>query len=147
MTWSFWIIAAIVLLIIEIATPGVFFFACLSVGAFFGGITALFNLPYWAPWIVFLFVSILSIYLIRPFARKMFAVNKPEKSNVDALIGQKALTTEAINPPHLGLVKVEGELWRAEAREAIEAGTCVEITGVNGTRLIVKRLGTDECPY
>ena len=36
-------------------------------------------------------------------------------------------------------MKVEGEIWSAEAGEKIEKGEMVEITAVEGTRLKVKR--------
>lgn len=138
MSWSLWIMTAIMLLVIEILTPGAFFFACLSIGAFFAGLTTLWTVQGWVSWIVFITVSIMSIYTIRPFAKRLFHLN-PRKSNVDALLGQKAYVTQEINPPNLGMVKVEGEIWRAEASEKIEAGAYVEVIKVIGTRLEVKK--------
>lgn len=137
MIWSFWIMAAVVLFMIEILTPGAFFFACLGIGAVFAGLsTMLFPYP-WLPWIAFAVISLLSIYTIRPFARKLFQPVE-QRTNVDALIGQKAYVTEAIEPPHLGTVKVEGEIWRAEAKEKIAAGSSVAVVAVKGTRLEVQ---------
>ena len=139
MTWSAWLIMSVVLLVVEILTPGTFFFACLSMGALVAGISATAAVPGWLPWIVFAVISLVSIYLIRPFAKRMFQQHR-KKSNVDALIGEKAWVTEPINPPDNGMVKVEGELWRAEASEKIEAGVYVEVKSVKGTRLEVQRV-------
>jgi len=63
-----------------------------------------------------------------------------KKSNVDALIGKQAVVNEAVNPPGLGIIKVEGEIWRAESTEKIEKGQMVEIIAVEGTRLKVKKI-------
>ncbi|MHB9155928.1 MAG: NfeD family protein, partial [Endomicrobiales bacterium] len=137
MTWSLWIISSVALFIVEILTPGAFFFACLGVGALFAGIAQALELPYGLPYMVFVVVSVVSIYTVRPIAKRFFKQND-KRSNVDALMGQKAWVTEAISPTHLGMVKIEGELWRAEAGETIEPGNWVEVVAVKGTRLEVK---------
>jgi membrane protein implicated in regulation of membrane protease activity len=131
-------IAAVTLFLIEILTPGAFFFACLGIGAGVAGLTVFLNPPVWIPWIVFAVVSLLSIYTIRPLARRLFQPVE-SKTNVDALVGQKAWVSEAIQPPALGLVKVEGEVWRAQASDPIAAGEPVIIVSVLGTRLEVKK--------
>jgi membrane protein implicated in regulation of membrane protease activity len=139
MSWSFWMISAVVLFLFEILTPGAFFFACLGIGAFFASLSVLLNPPVWFPWSVFAVVALISIYTLRPLARRLF-VPVESKTNVDALIGQKALVTEAIHPPALGTLKVEGEVWRAESSEPIEAGAGVVIVAVRGTRLEVRKV-------
>ena len=142
MNWSSWFIVSLILFVIEILTPGAFFFACLGIGASIAGVSVFLAPPSWVPWIVFTVVSLASIYAIRPVARKLFQVNI-KKSNVDALIGHRASVTETINPPELGMVKIEGEFWRAEAEEKIEKGNNATVISVNGTRLMVKREVTD----
>lgn len=137
MQFMHWIIVAIVLIAIEIVTPGVFFFACLGLGAFFAGLSVL-VFPLWMAWPVFFVVAILSIYAIRPLAKRLF-VPTQRKSNVDALVGQRAWVTEAIAMPNLGTVKVESEFWRAESDEDIPKDTWVVVQAVNGTRLTVKK--------
>jgi membrane protein implicated in regulation of membrane protease activity len=137
MHWSFWAVSAVVLLIVEIITPGTFFFACLSVGAAVTVLFSLFHVPLWAQWLAFMAVSVLSIYFIRPFATKFFVVQK-KKSNVDALVGQDAWVTEPIDPPNMGMVKVVGSLWRAEGMEKIDKEKWVTILAVKGSHLVVK---------
>jgi membrane protein implicated in regulation of membrane protease activity len=132
-----WIITAAILIVVELLTPGAFFFACLGIGALLAGLAVLL-LPPWTTWIVFVVISVAALYSIRPLARKMFQ-SSPKKSNVDALVGQKAWVTEAINPPNLGMVKVDGEIWRGEADEPIAQNTWVVVVAVKGTRLEVKK--------
>ncbi len=138
MQWTVWLIAAAALIIVEILTPGAFFFACLGIGAFAGGAAAYFFPASWLQWSVFALFSLISIYGIRPIAKRFFQTQHT-KTNTDALIGKKAWVTETVRPPELGQVKVEGEIWRAEAQEFIDAGTFVTVAAVQGTRLIVKK--------
>lgn len=137
MEFLHWMIVATVLVVIEILTPGMFFFACLGLGALFAGLAMLVFAP-WLAWPVFVIVSLISIYAIRPLARKLFVPTR-QKSNVDELVGQKAWVTEQIAMPQLGMVKVASEMWRAESDEVIPKDTWVLVTAVNGTRLIVKK--------
>ncbi|MBN1822886.1 MAG: NfeD family protein [Endomicrobiales bacterium] len=137
MHWSFWVIASVVLLIVEIITPGAFFFACLGIGAAATALVSVFKLGIFIEVLTFCAASILSIYMIRPIAKRFFVVSS-QKSNVDALIGEKVQVTEKIDPPNHGFVKVQGELWRAESDAKHEQGEMVEITAVEGTRVKVK---------
>lgn len=139
MTWSVWLTVAVILFVIEILTPGAFFFACLGIGALGASLSVALFPSQSLMWIIFVVVSLLSMYTIRPLARKLLQSGKPGKSNVDALIGQAAWVTEPVDPPHLGMVKIEGEFWRAEASEHIDAQTSVIVTAVSGTRLIVQK--------
>jgi len=136
MSVSSWVIVAVLCMVVEILTPGVFFFACLAIGAFCAGICGYLTASSWIMWVVFFCVSILSMYFIRPVARKLFKVT-PRKSNVDSLIGMKACVVEKIDPPHLGMVKVEGELWKAESDKPVGKGSDVVVLSISGTRLKV----------
>src|SRR3989339_35758 len=142
MACSTWIIAAVILLVIEILTPGVFFFACLSIGALGAAASCYVQPPYWIPWLVFVFVSMLSIYFLRPIARRFFVVS-PRKSNVDSLIGQKAWVIEPIHPPQPGTIKIQGDVWRAFSDVEISENSYVEIVAVKGTHLEVKKSSTN----
>lgn len=137
MIWMKWLVIAVVLLVIEVATPGTLFFASLALGAVAAGLVSLVNGLAWLQWLVFIIVSVASIYFIRPIATKIF-IPKPSKSNVDSLLGQKALVTEKINPPHMGMVKVGGTTWRAESSVIVEKDAMVEVSAVEGSHLIVK---------
>lgn len=139
MHWSIWITGSIILFVFEMLTPGGFFFACLGAGALITSICSLFIGGEMTQWIIFAAVSLVSIYSLRPIARKYFQKHE-KKSNVDALIGKRSQVTASIEPPALGMLKVEGEVWRAEAGEKIEKGAMVEIIAVEGTRLKVRKV-------
>ena len=64
-------------------------------------------------------------------------------TNTDALIGQRALVTQAVAVHAPGQVRLHGELWRARPAEhetgALESGIEVTIEGVDGVTLLVRR--------
>ena len=132
-----WIILAVIFFIIEILTPGVFFFSCLGVGAILGGLITLVSSQWILPWLVFIFSSVIMIYFVSPAVKRLVKF-EPKKSNVDALIGREAVVTQEIIPPKMGLVKVGGELWNAESSEKIEKDKKVEIVKIEGTHVVVK---------
>ncbi len=139
MVWTYWIIAGIALVIVEILTPGSFFFACIGIGAIVAGLVAVAAGPTWRPWVVFAVASFLSIYFIRPLVRP-FLRQGTTRSNVDELIGRSAVVTEPIEPPRFGMVKISGELWRAQSDIKAEVGSMVEVVSVEGTKLKVKKI-------
>ncbi len=65
-------------------------------------------------------------------------------TNTDALIGQRALVTQAVNEHQPGQVRLRDEVWRARpaAGEAgtLEAGNEVIVEGVDGVTLLVRRV-------
>jgi len=66
------------------------------------------------------------------------------KTNIDSLIGKKALVIKSITPNHCGQIKIFGEIWRAEAEEEIKASEKVKIVGVEGVTLkVIKVRQTD----
>ncbi|PKN01957.1 MAG: NfeD family protein [Elusimicrobia bacterium HGW-Elusimicrobia-1] len=133
-----WVVAAVGLLLLEILTPGVFFFACLGVGALAASAVSAVGGSPTVEWAVFFAVSIASIYLVRPFARRYFGGLK-KKSNVDAVVGRAAPLIEKVTPDSLGLVKIDGEFWKVSSQETLEAGQRIEVVAVEGTHLVVKK--------
>ena len=58
----------------------------------------------------------------------------------EALVGQVGEAVDELNPE--GMVRVEGELWRARSRSGrIGRGERVRVVGVDGLTLIVEREG------
>lgn len=65
------------------------------------------------------------------------------KTNVEGLIGKKARITEAVdNDSASGAAVVEGQEWTARSSDGspIEEGALVEITEVQGVKLMVRKV-------
>ncbi len=134
-----WLGAAVVFLIIEITTPGLVFL-CFTVGAVAAAVTSTFNDSYLIQLGVFAVIPIILIPLTRPLAHRLTKPS-PQPTNVDAMLGQVGIVTKAIDPDTgSGMVKVEGQDWRALAEEVISEGTKVRVVKVHGAKLIVARL-------
>jgi membrane-bound serine protease (ClpP class) len=64
------------------------------------------------------------------------------KSGEEGLLGEVGTVKRDLDPE--GLVFVHGEYWRARSREKLEPGTKVEVVGVEGLVLKVKRTAEQE---
>lgn len=137
--WMLWVIFAVLLFLVEIVAPGAFYFACLGVGALIASVVSLAQVAWWVPWGAFLAGSVVLLFISRPLAHRLTR-HGGQSSNVDALIGQRARVIEAIDPvTEKGTVRLGGEVWRAKAGEAIPTESWVEVTAVEGTRVVVKQ--------
>ena len=133
-----WLVAAVIFLIIELATPTLIFvcFVAGSVGASLYGYFS--PESYYAQIGVFVVVSIVLLPMMRKFAKKITTEETP-KSNVDALIGKVGLVTKTIDADLGGQIQIEGEVWIAGADEEIVENEKAEVISVTGTKLHVKK--------
>jgi membrane protein implicated in regulation of membrane protease activity len=134
-----WLVLAVILLVIEMITPGIFFFACLSAGAFIASFAALIGAPEWAEWTAFFASSILLIFIVAPLARRWMKRNPSTPVGLDTLEGKVAHVIEAIDPnTGKGKVKVlNGAIWLATSDQPIGEGAQVKVISIVGTRLQV----------
>ena len=141
MNYKYWLIACVAFVILEILPPPThFFFVCMAFGALAGAVAAVFSTLAWLPWVVFAVVSVALTPLMIPLAKFLFTP-KTHASNVDALLGQKALVMETVDPKQAGTVKVGGEKWRAVSlHERFEKDTWVEVERIEGASVIIRRM-------
>lgn len=134
-----WFLLALLLFLVEMTTPGVFFFACLGGGAILAGIATWFGAGAGLAWGVFFGSSTLLVLVVAPLARRWMKNIPPSPVGLDALVGQRALVVEALDP-HTGKGQVRldnGALWRAVSEGLVIEGARVQILEVVGTRLRV----------
>ncbi len=133
-----WLIAGILIMLLEIGTPGLFFFLSLACGTFLAALGAFLDLSLFSQCWLVVIGSVLSFMLL-----KSVIANKKKtapKTNVDALIGEEALVIQTIEPRGTGRVKVKGEEWPAVADQhtILQKGTLVHIVRIDGNKLLVK---------
>lgn len=136
--WSFWLIAAGIFFIVEIATTGFLIF-WLGIGALLAMITSFITNSIVAQTIVFVVTSCILIPLTKPLADK-FTNKKTVATNSYSLINKHGIVTMDINPIEAtGLVKVNGEIWSAKSQDEsiIVKGTEIEVLDIDGVKLIV----------
>jgi membrane protein implicated in regulation of membrane protease activity len=134
-----WLVAAVFFGVGEMLTPGAFFMAPFAIGALVAAILAFADVSVAVQWLAFLGFSIIAFGALRPIARRLDEESSSDGIGSRRLIGRSGTVLEAIEPGHLGLVRINREEWRAEAadRSAVPLGTPVRVTDVEGTRLIV----------
>ncbi len=139
--WHIWIVAGIVLWIIEIFTPGfvagVFGTACLIAAPFAGtGVTFKIQL------LIFGISTAILFFGIRPFMLKYLYTRKEKvKTNVDALVSKSGLVTEVIDHASgTGRVKIDGEDWRAVTLDEslVDVGQRVIVREIDGSKVVVE---------
>ena len=137
--WGFWLIAAGIFFIIEIATVGFLIF-WLGIGALLAMLTSLFVDNVIIQTAVFVVSSSILIPLTKPFVDR-FTKKDSVPTNTYSLINKKGIVTLDIDPiKGKGLVKVNGETWSAKTEDetSILKDTEVEIIAIDGVKLIVK---------
>ena len=136
-----WLGIAIVALIIELNTTDLSSIWA-TVGGAITAIVAIWCHIIWVQIIIFLVISILGILLIRPYVKRYVKRNEIE-TNVDSLIGKKAICVDDIGPDNVGACKIDGKIWSAIAKDEadiINAGQKVEVLSIDGVKLIVRPL-------
>ncbi len=136
-----WLAAAIILLIVEGLAPGLvsIWFA---LGALAAMVSAMLGAPLWLQLVWFALVSVVSLILTRPLAKR-YVNARAVRTNADMAIGQDCVVTEAIdNVLGRGAVSVGGKIWTARMREAdgkAEKGAVLRVVRIEGVKLIVEK--------
>ncbi|MCX6826163.1 MAG: NfeD family protein [candidate division Zixibacteria bacterium] len=135
-----WLAAAVIFLIAEIGSPTLVF-ACFVVGAVGAAVASTLTSSYLHQLGIFAGISIVLIPLTRPLAKKITKPS-PQPTNVDAMLGRSGIVIEKIEPhADRGQVRVDGQIWRADADISIEEGDKIKVEKILGTKLIVSKLG------
>ncbi len=134
-----WLVAVIALLIIEGLAPGLvsIWFA---LGALAALISALLGAPLWLQALWFVLVSVASLCLTRPLAKKYINA-KVVPTNADMLVGKECIVKETVdNIAGTGAVAVDGKTWSARMADETEraaVGEVVSVLRIEGVKLIV----------
>ena len=139
MDFQFWLMAFIILVVMEFLTMGLttIWFAIGALTAFFA---SLFGVSFWIQIILFLVVSLVVLVVYRPLAVK-YVNSRRTKTNVDDLVVKEAKVTEKIdNLNQTGRVVLNGMDWSARTTigGTIEVDTIVKVVEVKGVKLIVE---------
>ena len=136
--WVWWMIAAGVLAVGEIATLG-FFLGPIAVAATLAAIVALVGGGLAVQWIVFIAASLASLLVLRPIARRHLRTPAALRTGTAALVGSPAVVLERVDRDG-GQVKIGGEVWTARAYDeddAFEPGARVEVMRIDGATALV----------
>jgi membrane protein implicated in regulation of membrane protease activity len=137
----FWIVAIVVLIIIEAVTVGLVT-VWFAIGGAAALVLALLDLPVWLQGVAFVLVSAVVLAFARPYAMKFVNTNK-KPTNADRVIGMIGVVSEDIdNIAGHGAVSVDGKEWTARTAggEKLTKGTYVRPVSIQGVKLIVEEV-------
>ena len=137
--WMVWIAIGVICMIIEIFTPG-FLFLSFGLGAIITGLITLANIDLWLQLLIYIVVTFILFINLRKLSKKLIKEEIP--TNVNALIGKKGIVTNTIPDSDRGTVKIGGEFWSAVSSDdtKIKLDQKIEVTAIDGNKLIVKKL-------
>ena len=134
-----WSIAAALLAVGEIFTPGLFFLGPVALAAVAGAGAAAIGGAVWLQLVVFIAGSFASLGLLRPIARAHLRMPAAIRTGTAALEGAHAIVLQRVDE-HGGRVRIGGEEWSARAYMAdqvLEPGTRVEVVKIEGATALV----------
>jgi membrane protein implicated in regulation of membrane protease activity len=137
--WLAWSIAAVLLAVGEIVTPGLFFLGPVALAAIAGAVASLVGAPLWLQLIVFAAASFASLGFLRPIARRHLTMPRAIRTGAAALVGAPAVVLQRVDA-NGGRVRIGGEEWSARAYmpdQVLEAGLQVEVAEIEGATALV----------
>jgi membrane protein implicated in regulation of membrane protease activity len=137
--WLIWALAAVLLAIGELVTPGMFFLGPVALAAVVAGIAAAVGLGIVVQLLLFILGSVASVWLLRPIARRHLHMPAAIRTGTAALEGTKAVVVQRVDA-NGGRVRIGGDEWSARAYiddQVLEPGTRVEVVKIEGATALV----------
>ena len=133
-----WLVIGLVLIAAEVLS-GDLVLLMLGVGALAGAGADALGANLIVDVLVFAGVSVGLLLLARPSLKRRFQITEGTKTNVDALIGAKAVAVSAVDA-HGGQVKLAGGVWSARnfvEGDVIPEGATVTVLEISGATAVV----------
>ncbi|GAA2811427.1 NfeD family protein [Crossiella cryophila] len=133
-----WLVAGVLLLAAEVLS-GDFVLLMIGVAALAAAGSAAAIDILWVDVAVFAVSSIVLLAAVRPALRRRMLAGDHVKTNVEALVGGKAVVLSTVDA-HGGQVKLGGEIWSARAydeTQVIEVGRAVTVMDIAGATAVV----------
>lgn len=142
MNWSLWVVLGLVLLALELATPGGFFVVFFGVGALTVGGLVLLGVveAVWVQWLLFPIVALVTLRLFRQPLLGRLKVGEQGHA-VDSLVGEIAIPASDIGPGQHGRAELRGSSWQARNVDTrtLAAGQRCRVVAVAGLMLDLRQ--------
>ena len=137
--WLIWAIAAVLLSVGEILTPGMFFLGPVALAALAAAAVALLDVGLVGQLLAFVIGSVATVAFLRPIAKRHLHMPAALRTGTAALEGTKAVVLQRVDV-NGGRVRIGGEEWSARAYmedQVLEPGTRVEVVKIEGATALV----------
>ncbi len=142
MPWWIWVLGGMGLLVVEIMTPGGFFFLFFGIAALLTGAVAGLELvdPLWAQWLIFSGLSVVTLLLFRSKLVDMLNGKKPKTPAMADIQGEIAVILEDIEPGAVGKAELRGVPWKTTnlGSSTVTKGQRCKVAKVEGLMLFVR---------
>lgn len=135
---TIWFAVAVILLVLEMFTPG-FFLASIAVGAFLASGTARLGGEPIYQLLAFIIGGGISLISIRPLFKKYLKANGA-KTNADAMIGKYSIVFDNVNPNEHFYAKIDGVSWDCLCSKTLSKGDKIRVVSLNSTVLITEKI-------
>lgn len=140
--WTVWIIIAILLAITEVLTQ-MMWALCMTIGAIGAMVCALCKVGLIWQVVVLAIVAIAAYVILLPYFKRWHSkTQKAEaRTGMDALLGRRAIVTQAIEPQQLGRARIDGDNWQVRApgvQSVIPIGAEIVVTAYDSIILTVE---------
>ncbi len=116
--WQLWGVLGIILVILEMFTPALFFLNLALAAILVGAVTYFYPVLFVTQCVAFVVASALLVLFLRPILLRV--KDEPEKTGVKAIYyGQSAKVTEKITA-NSGRISIFGEAWEARTKSGAE---------------------------
>lgn len=135
--WSIWIIVAVVLMIVELTTT-IGIFGSISAGFLVAALLAALGFSLEIQLAGLVIVGVIALFLARHFIPRQGEPAPEQKTNVDALVGQRGVVLEEVSRDG-GRIKLAGEEWSARSyADAFPVGEEVVVTRIDGAIAVIE---------
>lgn len=142
LTFWHWMVLGVVLVVLELLLPGIWFL-WLGLGALITGVIVFFatDLSWQIQSVIFCALSVISVIIGRLVVRNKSPEDHPNLNRrAEQYVGQVYVLEEATERGH-GRVRIGDSLWRvqlADPASELAAGDTVTVTGIDGATLQVE---------
>jgi membrane protein implicated in regulation of membrane protease activity len=140
MLWWLWIVLGLVLIALEVATPGGFYIIFFGIAALTVGALVLIDVVrlVWVQWLLFPVVALIGLRLFR---RPLLGYMRVAERAVDSLVGEVAVPAAAIGPGQHGRAELRGTSWHVRNVDGapLAAGQRCRVVAVDGLMLDIRQ--------
>jgi membrane protein implicated in regulation of membrane protease activity len=136
--WVWWVIAAVLLVIIEVTTLDLVF-VMLAGGALAGAAVTVAGGPAVLAIAAAIVIAVALLGVVRPVALRHLRHPPEIRTGVAALVGARGVVIERVDA-HSGRIKLGGEVWSAKSyddTQVIEPGSTVDVIEIKGATALV----------
>ncbi len=140
MAWWAWVVLGFALVLVELMTPGGFFFLFFGIAGILVGLLHLAGYagPAWLQWLLFSIISIVGVALFRRPLLAKFGMAAPKE--VDLLVGEIGQVLQDIAVNSVGKAEVRGTPWTARnvGESSLAKGQRCKVERTEGLTLFIR---------